>query len=104
MATAYLIPLQPQNQTFQVSLAGTLYTFTVRWNDMNQAWTLDLADANDNPIVSGIPVVTGEDLLAPFAYLNIGGKLIAQTTNDANAVPTRANLGSAGYLYFVVSQ
>jgi hypothetical protein len=102
MATPYLIPLQPTNQTIQITMAGALYTLTVRWNDMNEAWTLDIADANSNPIICGIPVVTGVDLLASYAYLNFGGQLIAQTTNDTNAVPTMANLGSTGNLYFVV--
>lgn len=103
MATsgALLIPLQPTNQTFQITLAGTQYTFTVRWNDANQAWTLDIADANQNPIISGIPIVTGGDLLAPYGYLNFGGKLIAQTTNDTDAVPTLANLGTTGNLFFI---
>lgn len=104
MATPYLIPLQNTNQQIQITLAGVLYTLTVRWNEMNEAWTVDIADANSNPIVSGIPLVTGVDLLAPFGYLNFGGQLIAQTTNDANAVPTFDNLGSTGNLYFVVSQ
>jgi hypothetical protein len=69
---------------------------------MNEAWTLDLADQNQNPVVSGIPLVTGVDLLAPYGHLNIGGQLIAQTTNDTDAVPTLANLGSTGNLYFVL--
>lgn len=103
MATAYLIPLQDTNQTIQIMLAGTLYTLTVRWNDMNQAWTLDIADASGVAIVSGIPVITGPDLLAPYKHLGIGGQLVAQTTNDTDAVPTFDNLGSTGNLYFVVT-
>jgi hypothetical protein len=98
-----MIPLQPNNQVIQVTMAGVQYQLTVRWNDANQSWILDIADPSANPIVTGIPVVTGEDLLAPFAYLNFGGQLIVQTTNDTDAVPTLANLGSAGNLYFVVS-
>lgn len=103
MATPYLIPLSPTNQVFVISLAGTQYQLTFKWNDANQAWTLDIADATGaNPIISGIPVVTGADLLAPYAYLNFGGQLIVQTTNNTNAVPTLANLGSAGQVYFVI--
>jgi hypothetical protein len=102
-STPFLIPLQPANQVFTITLAGVQYQFTVKWNDANQAWTLDIADATGaNPIISGIPIVTGADLLAPYGYLNFGGQLIAQTTNDTNAVPTLANLGSAGNVYFVV--
>jgi hypothetical protein len=103
MATPFLIPLQSSNQVIQVTLAGVLYQFTIRWNDANQAWTLDIADSNGNAIISGIPLVTGGDLLAPYGYLNFGGQLIVQTANDTNAVPTLANLGSAGNLYFVVN-
>jgi hypothetical protein len=102
MATPFLIPLQPTNQVFVISLAGTQYQMTFRWNDANQAWTLDIANATGStPIISGIPVVTGADLLAPFAYLNFGGQLIVQTTNDTDAVPTLANLGTAGNVYFI---
>lgn len=100
---AFQIPLQPNPQILQVTLAGTAYQFTVKWNDANQAWTLDIADSSGNPIISGIPIVTGQDLLAPYGYLNFGGQLIAQTTNDTDAVPTLANLGSTGNLYFVLN-
>jgi hypothetical protein len=101
--TAYLIPLQPSNQIFQIMMAGVQYQMRVRWNNANQAWTLDLANSSGSPIISGIPIVTGQDLLASYAYLNLGGQLIAQTTNDTAAVPTLANLGSTGNLYFVVT-
>ena len=77
MPTPYLIPLQANNQKFQITLAGVIYTMTVRWNEMNQAWQFDLADSNNNPILSVRPIVTGVDLLAPYAYLNIGGQLVA---------------------------
>lgn len=101
--TAYMIPLQATNQQLQITLAGVLYTLTVRWNDITQAWQLDIGDSNNNPIVTGIPIITGTDLLAPFAYLNFGGQLIAQTTNDTDAVPTFTNLGTTGNLFFVIT-
>jgi len=103
-STPYLIPLQAMPQTLQITLAGVQYQLTVKWNDANQSWILDIGDSSANPIVTGIPIVTGTDLLAPFAYLNFGGQLIAQTTNDTDAVPTFENLGTAGNLYFLVEQ
>lgn len=103
MQTAYLIPLQATNQKIQITLAGVLYTLTVRWNNMNEAWQIDIGDSNNNPIVTGIPMVTGVDLLSPFAYLNFGGQLIAQTANDVTAVPTLTSLGNGAGLYFVVN-
>jgi hypothetical protein len=105
MATPFLIPLQANNQVITATLAGTQYQLTIRWNDANQAWTLDIADSTgSNQIISGIPLVTGGDLLAPYAYLNLGGQLIVQTANNTDAVPTLANLGSTGNLYFLLNQ
>ena len=101
--TAYLVPLQANAQTFPISLAGTVYNLTIHWNAPSAAWILDIADAGKNPMVSGIPLVTGTDLLAQYAYLGFGGQLIAQTDNDTSAVPTYANLGQGGNLYFVTS-
>lgn len=103
MSTPYEVPLTPEAQTFQLTLAGVLYTLRVSWCDPAQAWTLDIADLNGVPIVNGIPIVTGTDLLGQYAYLGIEGQLIVQTDSDVDAVPTYTNLGIAGRLYFVTT-
>lgn len=100
--TPYTIPLIQSNQTLTISLAGISYNLRVVWNNIAQSWTLDILDKNNNAIVTGIPIVTGADLLEQFGYLNFGGRLIAQTDNDPNAIPTFANLGLTGNLFFVV--
>ena len=76
------------------------YQITVKWNNNCQSWVIDIADSNGNPILSGIPLVTGVNLLGQFGYLNFGGQLVAQTENDPSAVPTFTNLGTQGNLYF----
>jgi hypothetical protein len=101
MSTPSQVPLIPSPQTLSISLAGTSYNVTVRWNDAIQAWVMDLATNAGDKILSGIPLVTGEDLLAPFGYLNLGGQLIVQTDNNIDAVPTFTNLGSSGNLFFL---
>lgn len=102
VTTSYEIPLQATPQTLSITLAGVQYNLTVKWNDQNASWVVDMADINNDPIVSGIPLVTGEDLLGQLGYLELGGSLYAQTDNDTNAVPTFDNLGTQGHLYFVV--
>lgn len=99
--TPYEIPLIAAGQTFAVTLAGTDYNMKVRWNAASSCWILDISDATENPLVSGIPMVTGADLLEQYAYLGIGGQLFVQTDNDTDAVPTYANLGTTGHLFFV---
>jgi hypothetical protein len=102
MASVYEIPLTAQAQTFSVSLAGVEYTITLAWRDADEGgWFLDLADAAGNVIVSGIPLVTGADLLGQYRYLGIGGGLQVQSDGDPDAVPTYTNLGATSHLYFV---
>lgn len=103
MTTYYEIPLSPTPQTFNISLAGVTYKFTVSWNWVSACWVIDIADATGNPVVRGIPMVTGVDLLSPYAYLGFGGQLVVQTDNAPDVVPTFGDLGSTGHLYWIVS-
>ncbi len=103
MATAYQIPLQPGTpQALSVILGGITYQLTFLYrNDPAAGWTVDIADAAANPIVQGIPLVTGADLLAQYGHLGFGGKLVVQTTNNPDAVPTFENLGKDAQIYWV---
>ena len=100
--TAYEIPLIPKNQKLSISLSGVNYNLTVRWNNFSQTWVLDIADENDNSILTGIQMTTGEDLLSPYGYLQFGGQLYVQTDNSTLTPPTFANLGATSHLYFIV--
>ena len=95
------IPLSPQAQTFDVSLANLDYNMRVTWNPISVCWVLDIADTNGVPLVQGIPLITGADLLAQYTYLGISGGLIV-TVDDGIGVPTFQGLGDSGHLYFVV--
>lgn len=107
MATVYEIPLSAANQTFSVTLGNAGYRLTVTYRDADEAgWLLDIADAESGPVVSGVPLVTGADLLAPYSHLSIGGggKLYASTDGDEYAVPTFTNLGTLAHLYWVPNE
>jgi hypothetical protein len=101
--TIFEIPLQPNPQQFPITLGGLDYELTVKWNTANSTWVLDIADTSNNPIVGGIPLVTGLDLLEQYAYLGIGGALVVQTDASFFNQPTYANLGTGSHLYFVTS-
>ncbi|MHA6574564.1 phage baseplate plug family protein [Pseudomonas yamanorum] len=98
------IPLSPDPQTFSISLSGIDYRLTVQWRNADQAgWVLDIADTSANPIIQGIPLVTGVNLLEQYAYLGFAGVLWVQTTADPDAVPTFDNLGVGSHLYWWTS-
>lgn len=102
--TPYEIPLSPEPQTLSISLAGKTYFLSLAFNRAGSYWVLDMADEDRVPLLTGVPLVTGLDLLEQYSYLGIGGSLIVQTDFDADAVPTFENLGVTGRLYFVVEE
>lgn len=99
--TAYEIPLSAVDQRFNIPLGGVTYQFTVKWCAPAAAWTLDIADEGGTALISGIPIVTGIDLLEQYQHIGIAGQIVAQTDGDTFAVPTQSNLGIAGHLYFI---
>jgi hypothetical protein len=105
MATnAFEIPLSGQSQTFNIVLASVTYQLTLTWRNAGSCgWILDIADSSGNPLIQGIPLVTGADLLAQYRYLGFTGSLVVKTDADPDAVPTYDNLGSTSHLYFVVT-
>lgn len=104
MTTIFSLPLQAQPQSFNVTLSGVTYTLTFQYRNVQDGgWTLNIGDANNNPIVQGIPLVTGANLLAQYAYLGFVGALWVQTQSDPDAVPTFENLGTDGLVYYVTN-
>lgn len=103
MAMVYEVPLSPKAQTFSIALAGVSYQVTLMWRDAEGGgWFLDFASATGTPILQGVPLVTGADLLAQYAHLGFSGSLVVQTDHDPDATPTFTNLGDLSHLYFIV--
>lgn len=97
----FVIPLIASPQRFSISLNGVPYVMTVRWCTAASCWILDIADEDDVPILSGVPIITGADLLSQYEYLGIGGGLEARTEAEPDAVPTFENLGLESHLVFI---
>lgn len=99
---AYEVPLSAQPQFFNIKLGSTTYRVNLYWSNATGSWNIDLYDqTGTTPIITGIPLVTGTDLLAPYGYMNFGGQLVVQTDGDINAIPTYSNIGTSSHLYFV---
>ncbi|WP_065494709.1 hypothetical protein [Burkholderia sp. CCA53] len=96
----YEMPLSADVQTFNISLSGTIYRLTLVYRGP-AGWVLDIADASDNPLVSGIPLVTGVDLLAQYKYLGFQGRLWVQGAENPDDVPTFEDLGIGSKVYWV---
>lgn len=99
--TDYNVPITPgQNQSFSVFINGATYNFRLLFVDAPNVggrqmagWQLDIYDQVFNPLVLGLSLVTGLDLLRQFAYLGFNFKLFCYTLGNPSVPPAWANLG-----------
>ncbi len=102
MANFYKIPTKSIPEIFKITLSNVDYWITLKWQNTSEGgWFMDIADINNEPIVNGIPLVTGANLLAQYPHLNFGGRMWVQTAAEPDAVPTYTNLGTESFIYWV---
>lgn len=97
----YEVPMTPQPQRIGITLAGKPWNLGVYWNDICGKWILDIADQDQQPVLSGIPIVAGTDLLGQFQHLGFNGSLVVQTDANVNRDPGYEDLGVGSRLIFV---
>lgn len=89
-----------QPQQFSISLNGTVYNLRITYCPPAGYWVMDISDASGNPLVNGVPLVTGGLLLKQFGYLGFTGDMVVISSPDADTIPDFNGLGSTGQLYF----
>ena len=96
------IPLASRPQRFSVTLDGVQYQMRLYWLDPAQCWALDIADRFSTPLVNGVPLVTGADLLRQYRYLGFGGHMIVVSQiKPPDTVPGWTDLGVTGHIFWV---
>ena len=102
MPKFYQIPLSPSPQQFTITLSGVEYQFRLAFQNIaDGGWTLDIATKQGQPIVQGIPLVTGANLLEQYKHLGFAGRLWVQSSPAPDAVPTFENIGTDSFLFWV---
>ncbi len=98
----FQIPLTPNPQRFTVTLSGITYVIVLKYQNTEEGgWVLDIFDAASVPIVCGVPLVTGVNLLEQYPHLGFGGRMWVQTLSNPDAAPTFDNLGTESILFWV---
>jgi len=93
------IPLTPDNQQFDISINNINYQMRILWRE--NSWFLDLNDGNGAAIITGIPLITGADLLAQYVYLQLGFGLWVLSDTTLNDAPGEYDLGYSAHLCLV---
>lgn len=102
--TAYEIPLVASPQAFTITLSGISYRLRLFYvNSENSGWHIDIFNRDEEPLVCGIPLVPGGDLLAPYAYLGMNGMLIAINDNNPNMPGDYISLGDTFHLVWIAA-
>ena len=57
----------PSKSNFE--LEGMVLELRTRYNYLAECWTLDIADAQGDPLLTGLMLVPGHDLLTPYLEL-----------------------------------
>lgn len=98
------IPLMPGTaQRVRVQLGEAFYRLSLAYIEEDEGgWVLDIHDDADLRLICGLPLLPGDDLLEPYAYLGIGVRLGIYTPGDPERRPSFAGLGAETKLLFTV--
>ena len=84
------------NQSFSVSIPLTgrniVFDLLIRWNTVAEYWAIDIKNNSTNTgVIQGLPLIPAnfpaDNMLAPFAYLDIGGAYLVRTSEDGGLKP-----------------
>lgn len=88
------------DQSFTTTLDGVRYVIDARWNERGQVWTFDLTRESDQVLLlAGVSMLSGQDLLAPYA-LGIGGLVVTDLSNNSTD-PGPDDLGDRAAVVFL---
>lgn len=79
---------------YVIPLDGTSYSLRFRWNDYDQSWYFNVYSADlTTPLVTGIRLVYGIDLLQQFQHKVKGTLFVRERSDSDGSRPLRADFG-----------
>lgn len=87
--------------TETIALEGVVYSFKFSWNTRTETWYLSIYARDGSPIIEGIAITCGVDLLRGSVVAGKPpGLLIAVPTDGSTIRPAIDGLGSRVQLYY----
>ncbi len=80
-----IIPFrEDSNFKEQIQLSGVLYFLEFTWNALNEFWTMDIYDLNEERVIIGIKIVPEYPLLAQYTVDGMpAGEIICHNVVNA---------------------
>lgn len=103
---AYEIPITPlQNQSFSIAFhVNAFYWLRLYWVEAPEAgWTLDIGYSEIEPLVCGIPVLPGRNLLDDYPELHLALILFIDTPGNQKKPPAFEDMGVLTKLYYALA-
>jgi len=97
----FTIPLYVDPRyNFKIDIEGNSYLFTKHWNVKAAAWYLDIEGISNTVDYKGIKLVTGVNLLKPYAIRELGALYMVDGEGEG-LDPDYDNIGSRYFMYYV---
>ncbi len=85
-----------------VAIDGLVYLLGFKWNDRDEAWTMDVSTSGGDPIVLGTKLVADWDLLGRYVDPRLPrGRWAAIDASGEGIRPGRFDLGDRVELIFI---
>lgn len=95
------VPVTPTpSQQFTIDLDGQTVDISIRWNATAEQWVMDLVGVTFTTTLNGITLVTGVNVLAPYAVRELG-QLWVVDLEEKNEEPDFDNFGDRYQLLYV---
>lgn len=97
-----IIPFkEPGSWKMQISLSGETFNMSFYWNALNEYWVMDIADADNNALVTGIKVVTNYNLTGQFIVQGMpSGSIVCQNILNQWQKIGRFDMGQTNELIY----
>ena len=88
------------HQQFTIALDGETVDLTIRWNATAQQWIMDFVGVTFTTTIKGVAMVTGVDLLGPYAVNEVGQMWVIDS-EEKNEEPTFDDFGDRFKVLYV---
>lgn len=99
------LPLPAGPSIFSVAIKGREFRFRFAYaNTEGGGWYMDIGDADSNPLICGLPLTTGLNLLGQFGYLGLDFGLYVSVDGRPDEAPDYQDMGNGLHVKVVTVQ